>query len=265
MFGTTGAIPGEDARKLFRVNRGGVKEIADLGAFEAAVNPDMGAVDSNPFDVEALSGGQALVADAAGNDLLIVDQNGTVDWVATLPNELVSTANVKQLFGCPNGPPDICMLPSMIPAQPVATSVAIGPDGAYYVGELKGFPAPTGESQIWRIEPGTRHAKCGMSLACSVVATGFTSIVDLAFGPDGTLYVVELDDASWLAVELEAEGFTGLIAGGSINACDLSPFACTQFDIDLLLPIAVAVNRSGTVFAAISALIPGEAEVIELP
>ena len=49
----------------------------------------------------------------------------------------------------------------MIPVQPVATSVAIGPDGAYYVGELKGFPAPTGESRVWRIEPGSRNVRCG--------------------------------------------------------------------------------------------------------
>jgi hypothetical protein len=34
-----------------------------------------------------------------------------------------------------------------------------------------------------------------------VVADGFTSIVDLTFGPDGTLYDVELDEASWAALE----------------------------------------------------------------
>ena len=61
------------------------------------MNPDRGEVDSNPFDVAALTGGSALVADAGGNSVLIVKRNGNVDWVATLPNELVSTANAKTL------------------------------------------------------------------------------------------------------------------------------------------------------------------------
>src|SRR5262249_13296792 len=165
MFATTGGNPEgpnpPTARKLYRVSRGAVREIADLGAFEAAVNPDGGAIDSNPFDVAVLNGGSVLVADAAANALLIVNNEGDVDWVATLPNELVPTSNVKSLAPCPAGPPPICGLPAMIPAQPVTATVAVGPDGAYYIGELKGFPAPTGRSRIWRIEPGTRHAHCG--------------------------------------------------------------------------------------------------------
>jgi hypothetical protein len=192
--------------KLYRVSRGSTREIADLFAFELRVNPDGNPIapppnPSNPFDVEALSGGHVLVADAAGNSLLIVDQRGDVDWIATLPNEVVSTANAKVIFGCPGSNAPQCNLPSQLPAQGVATSVAVGPDGAYYMGELKGFPAPKGESRVWRIEPSARHAVCGTSPACRVVADGFTSIVDLEFGPNGTLYVVELDEESWLAMQ----------------------------------------------------------------
>ncbi len=65
-----------------------VSRVANLGAFEADVNPDGGEIDSNPFDVAALPGGRALVADAAANALLIVQADGTVDWVATLPERL---------------------------------------------------------------------------------------------------------------------------------------------------------------------------------
>lgn len=261
MFAITGGGPGADARKLFRVSHGSIEQLADLGAFEARVNPDGGEIDSNPFDVAA-AGDKALVADAGGNDLLVVDQDGNVDWVATLPTELVSTANVKNLAGCPTPPPGfefICTLPAMFPAQAVATSVAIGPDGAYYVGELKGFPGPTGESKVWRIEPGTRHAACGTSPACRVVAGGFTSIVDLAFAPDGSLYVVEIDEASFLAVEL------GLPSpGGTVNRCNLAKGTCAEVAAHLRIPIAVAVTRDGTAYAAIKALIPGAAEVIAL-
>ncbi len=263
MFAVTGeafAPAFEDtAQKLYRVSRGHVRQIADLGAFEAAVNPDGGIIESNPFDVAALSGGKALVADAAGNDLLIVDQRGNVDWVATFPDEFVSTDNVKSLMGCPGGPPDICFLPPIIPAQAVPTSVAIGPDGAYYVGELKGFPAPIGESQVWRIEPGTLHAECGISPACTVVADGFTSIVDLTFGPDWTLYVVELDEASWWSVEF---GLPGL--GGTVNACDMDPWACAEVATGLTMSMAAAIGHDGAVYVVVRALVPGLAEVIKL-
>lgn len=37
-------------------------------------------------------------------------------------------------------------------------------------------------SKVWRIEPGTLEADCATSPACSVVADGFTSIIDLATG-----------------------------------------------------------------------------------
>ena len=158
-----------------------------------------------------------------------------------------------------------CGLPPEMPAQPVATSVAVGPDGAYYVGELKGFPGPVGMSRVWRIEAGTRHAQCGTSPACSVVLDGFTSIVDLAFGPTGILYVDEFDEASFLAVELTGFGLPGLMQGGTVDACDLSSASCSVLAGGLPMPIAVAVDRNGTVYAAISSLIPGAAQVITLP
>jgi hypothetical protein len=50
--------------------------------------------------------------------------------------------------------------------------------------------------------------------------TGLTSIIDLAVGPDGKLYVAQLDDASWRAVE-EGGG-----VGGSVHACDIASGSC---------------------------------------
>jgi hypothetical protein len=261
MFAITGGGPGATDGKLFAVSRGSTRQIADISGFEAAVNPDGGEIDSNPFDVAALNGGQALVADAGGNSLLIADRNGAVDWVATLPDELVSTANAKSLANCPNPPPDlafVCDLPAQIPAQAVASSVIVGPDGAYYVGELKGFPGPIGESRIWRIEPGTRHAVCGSDPRCTIVADGFTSIVDLSIGPDGTVYVTEIDEASFLAVEL------GGGVGGTVNACDSTTWVCAPLATGLTIPIATTVGKDGTVYALVQALIPGAAEVIAL-
>lgn len=267
MFAITGKGDAPSSGKLYRVSNGSTRMIADLSAFEAVANPDGGEVDSNPYDVAALNGGKALVADAGGNDLLVVDQQGKVDWVATLPDELASTANLKSLISCPNPPAGLefaCGLPPMMPTQAVATSIAIGPDGAYYVGELKGFPGPVGVSKVWRIEPGTLHAKCGTDPACKVVADGFTSIVDLAFGPDGTLYVVEMDEASFLAAELNEFGVHGAMLGGTVNACDSSTWACHVVAAGLTLPLAVAVSKDGTLYATVNALLPN-AQVVTLP
>lgn len=255
---------------LYRGSIDDFRPFADLGAFEAAANPDGGEIDSNPYDVETLPDGSALVADAGGNDLLIIDTKGNVDWVATFPDELVSTANLKALIGCPEPSLSeaafVCFLPAMIPAEAVPTSIAVGSDGAYYVGELKGFPGPIGVSKIWRIEPGTRHAVCGSSSQCSVVASGFTSIVDLNFGLDGTLYVTEFDENSFMAVELSFSfGIPGALAGGTVNTCNTSTWSCQALATDLTLPIATTVDKKGKLYAAVNSLIPGAAAVIALP
>lgn len=263
MFAITGKAPVPNAQRLFRVTHGQTDQIADLLAFETAINPDGQLVDSNPFDVEALTQTKALVADAGGNSLLIVDKQGNVDWIATLPNQLVSTNDAKQLAGCPNPPPGlgfICGLPPMMPAQGVATSIAIGPDGAFYVGELTGFPAPKGMSRVWRIEPNALHATCGTDPACTVVASGFTSIVDLAFDSKNTLYVVELDENSWMAVEFRLS-----LAGGTVNACDATTWTCSAIQTGLPMVTAAGVDKDDKVYAVINALVPGLASIIPVP
>ncbi len=242
LWAITGGGPAPGDQKLFKVFEDGtVTEFADLGAYETEHNPHPAVVDSNPFGVVDLGGGRAAVADAGGNTLLKVNRHGKVKLIAVLPDELVPTDNAKAIIeeivgnllgqevSCEDGlpaeaPPDareICALPAMIPAEAVATSVAIGPDGDFYVGELKGFPAPLGRSKVWRIDSGARNADCGMSPLCSVAYRGFTSVVDLAFGTDGTLYVAEMDEKSWLAVELLFFDDLPVELGlGTIDACD---------------------------------------------
>ncbi len=263
-----GAPPDPSAARLWRISNGHTSLIADLGAFEAAVNPHPAMIDSNPFDVTVLNGGGVLVADAGGNDVLYVTNQGAIEWVAVLPDELVSTANAKSLFGCPAGPSEVCGLPDMIPAEPVATSVAIGPDGAAYVSELKGFPAPLGASRVWRIAPGSLHADCATSPACQVVADGFTSIVDLNFGPDGTLYVTEMDEASWASVEIFQN-----VTGGTIDACPWTgtfPLTCSEVAGGtnhpfLPIPTATTIGGDGRLYSTIWSLVPGMADVVAVP
>jgi hypothetical protein len=256
MFAITSVPFGGDG-KVYRVSQGSTRAIANLLDFETRVNPDGGEIDSDPFDVEALTGGSALVADAAANALLIVDQRGNVDWVASFPNQLVPTDNAKTLFGCPGSGAEFCGAPDALPAQAVPTSVAVGPDGSYYVGELKGFPAPKGKSRVWKIDPGARHAVCGSSPACHLLADGgFTSIIDLTFGRNGTLYLVELDKESWLAVE------TMQATTGSVKACNANTLACAQIGPGLPIVTSATVAQDGSVWAVKNALIPGAADVV---
>ncbi len=253
------AVTGGPDQTLYRIVDGDVSPIADLGAFEASVNPDDGEIDSNPFGVAALPHGRALVADAAANDLLIVKRNGTVDWVATLPERLAYTKNAKRLAGCPDPDPEnafVCDLPRQIPAQPVATSVAVGPDGAWYVGELTGFPSPRRASRVWRIEPGTLHARCGSSPRCHVAVKGLTSIVDLDFARSGALHVVEFDEAGFLAVEF------GQATTGTVDSCNVWTGQCSVL-AHLPLPSAVASTRRHT-YATLLSLVPGQADIVPI-
>lgn len=264
MWATTGASgdPTTDSgQAVYRVSNGKARMLANLYEFEAEFNPDgHDPLDSNPYDVASLGGGAALVVDAGGNDLLQIDNRGNVEVLAVFPDELVSTANGKALFGCPAGPPDICGLPDMFPAEPVPTSVAVGPDGYYYVGELKGFPAPTDESNIWRVSPDADWAECGVSPDCvKVFDGGFTSIIDLAFGPDGSLYVAELDEASWGAVEILMDPS----AGGTINACDLGSLSCSEVESGIPILTAITFGNDDSLWATRNALIPGLAEVYQ--
>ena len=161
--------------KLLKVNLRGIRAVADFPRFEELNNPDKGegvppgepgAIDSNPNGLLVRHKSQ-LVTDAGGNDLLKVDRKGRISVVA--------------VFGTrPVAPPGS---PETIPMQAVPTSVVKGPDGAYYVGQLTGFPFPPGGAKVFRVVPG--HAP-------EVFAGGFTNIIDIAFDKRGRLYVLEI-------------------------------------------------------------------------
>ncbi|MBB3094711.1 hypothetical protein FHR83_002374 [Actinoplanes campanulatus] len=124
---------------MAQVNRRGAV-LADLGAQETP---------GDPVAVLATAQGY-LVVDAAGDALIRVGRRGRVQTIATLPQRTPATE---------------------------ATSVAEGPDGAYYVGERAG--------RIWRIEPG-RDPR--------MYASGLRGVVDLAWSPSGDLYVLDGTD-----------------------------------------------------------------------
>jgi hypothetical protein len=152
--------------------------VADLGAYEIAMNPDCGRIDSNPFSLIAEAEG-LLIVDAGANALVRRSGTGTLSTFAAFP----SRYSTPQGPECPELPADY---PLTQPTETVPTSVAIGPDGAYYVGQLAGFPVVSGAASIFRVEPGS---------APTTFLTGFTFIISIAFDESGNLYVLQHLDA----------------------------------------------------------------------
>lgn len=178
-------------------------QATDPDPYDLENNP----TDSNPFGVQPLRDGTVLVSDAAGNDLLRVFKDHHIVTVARLKPRTVPMPD-----GLPATDPDGNPLPpagTPIPSEAVATSVTVGSDGYWYVGELRGFPATPGTSQIWRIKPGSVGAVCDPEKPnngrCKRYADGLTSIVDLGAG-SGSIYAVELSKMSWLQMELGTPG-----------------------------------------------------------
>jgi hypothetical protein len=153
--------------------------VADVGDYEIAANPDCGRIDSNPFGVLVAPAG-VLVVDAGGNALLRMDPTGVLSTFAALPSRYSEPTGPA----CPILPADY---PNTLPTETVPTSVVLGPDGAYYVGQLGGFPVVVGGAKIFRIEAGSPP---------EAVLGGFTFIIALAFDPSGTLYVLNHVDAA---------------------------------------------------------------------
>ncbi len=140
------APPGEQgATRLVQAGPdGGRRVVADLLRHELRHNPDgqpQGPGDqlSNPYDVVAVRGG-ALVADAAGNDVLSVSASGRVRTLTVLPVSRRGACADVENNGVPDGGCD-----------PVPTGLDLGPDGSLYVSGLGGEV----EGHIWRIDRST--------------------------------------------------------------------------------------------------------------
>ena len=231
------------------------RQVADIAAFQVR-NPDPEDQDgipeeSNPYGLESIGAGRMLVADAAGNDLLLVRPNGRVVNVARIPLHTVSTSHL---------PPDAFPfpLPPQVTAEAVPTSVAVGPDGYWYVAELTGFPFTPGASRIWRISPQARGATCDADTSdgCSLFADGFTAVTGIDFGPDGSLYVVEMARHGLAAFFMggDTAGALWRVKGGARTELAAG---------ELTVPADVAVARNGTVYVTNKSVFP-DGEVLAI-
>src|SRR6266545_4677315 len=175
--------------------------------------------------------GRFVVADAGGNAIDVVNPGGGVSNLAVFANRLVPNP-----FGGPE-----------IPMQAVPTSVVVGPDRQYYVSQLTGFPFPPGGANVYRVDPRTG--------AVTVFASGFTNIMDLAFGRNGTLYVLEIDHDGLLGGSADG-GLFAVSPDGTKRQIALAPGTLT-------MPGGIAVGRDG-LYVTNNAGSPGGGQVLRI-
>jgi hypothetical protein len=204
----------------FRPN-GAVSYRVDVSDYERQANPDGGPVESNPHGL--LEGaGKGIVVDAAGNTLLRAAPWSPISTLAVIPSR-----------------------PQGRNTDAVPTSVAIGPDGAYYIGELTGAPFAPGEARVWRLVPGQPP---------QVYCSGFSFIIDLDFDDAGNLYVLE-----------HASGARGPFAGTPGQLLRVG-HSCSQTPVrtGLPAPTSVAIGPDGDAYVSINGTSPAIGAVIRI-
>ncbi len=233
-YGPAGALLGDLVSAP--LSGGTATSVASFGPYEAANNPDQvnppipgeATIDSDPYGLVAYNGGFA-VADAAANDILFVNAAGQISTLAVLPD-----------ISEPSGG-------GAVMAQAVPTSLAVGPDGALYVGELGGASSnDVGDVNVYRIAPGGTP---------TVYASGLTMIGSIAFDQAGRLLVMEIDTAGINDPAL-APGGSGLPAPGAIIRINADGSRTTLASAGLEFPLGITVAKDGSVYASNFGVIP---------
>ena len=140
-----------------------------------------------------------------------------------------------------------------VPVEWVPTSVVVGPDDAYYVGQLTGGPFPVGRASIMRVDPASGEA--------TEYATGFTNIIDIAFGPDGTLYVAEITHGGLMSVFAGGQPPIGAVL--TVPPGGGEPTILVN-DESVMALGGIVVADDGTIYASAGTLTPGGGSVIKI-
>jgi sugar lactone lactonase YvrE len=174
-----------------------------------------------------------VFTDAGGNSLNAVAANGAISNLGVFPNTQVQN---------PFAPPGVTM-----PMQAVPTTVAAGPDGTYYVGQLTGFPFPIGGAKVFKVSPGR---------VVEEYAGGFTNIIDIALAKDGSLYVLEIaanglrsNDPSGALIRVLPDGTKQTIVAPGEG---------------LFMPGGVAIGPDGALYVTNWSVLPGGGTVVRI-
>jgi hypothetical protein len=217
--------------------------VADLGAYEAAANPDHGVIETDPYGLVAEPG--ALVAtDAAGNSLLRIGANGSISTIAIFPSRAQGrTTDSVPTTVAVRGGNDESDDDDDNGDNKNNNGRNKGDDGrqTYYVGELTGDPFVPGTANIYRVVHGQ----------ATVWKTGFSFIIDMAFARDGSLYVLELASGPGLAPpgdlwRIAPNGTRSLVATGFV------------------FPNGLAIGRDRAIYVSQNSIFPGTGQVVRI-
>jgi hypothetical protein len=223
VFGVTGSGTPRDLQGMPSVVRSKVGRVFRVsGAFSAVARVDRlehrenldnvkGDRNSNPYAVLALAADHQIVVDAGANAVLEV-RDGNVELLSLIPNRRGGRR------------------------QSVPSSIALGPGGDYYVGELA-ESSGKGKARVWRIPAGGGDAE--------VYRSGFTTISGLAFATDGTMFVTEF--------ALDFEKLNGRLVQVSPDGSSRRVLAGGK---KLKAPTGAAVDSTGAVYVSNYSVLP---------
>ena len=177
------------------------QQYADVTAFEDGLEAGQ---ESDPYGIIVNPSYGTMIANpggpvATGNDILQF-KNGQLTQATSIATRTINNRRIES----------------------VPTCVTRGPDGAFYAGELSGFPYFPGVARIMRFVPGQ---------APTVYADGFTNIIDCTFDEDGNLLVLEIAkfgllnaDQTGSLIKVKGNGTkTELVSTGMTNPGGVAP------------------------------------------
>jgi glucose/arabinose dehydrogenase len=217
---------------------------------EIAAYTDDVELDGEGHGLLALEDGRRYVADEADGRILSVGQAGEVSVVAEL--QPVTRTLAAQLDTA-DGPVPVpaCLQGATFTGAVAPRSVVEGPDGWLYVGAQAGSEDVDGSGVVLRVNPWTGES--------SVWQDSLTTVSDIAFDPQGRLFVaeafggdtVEADDAedapdtagalkridtTWVDGGLAAAGVTTIATGAD----------------GVVTPMGVATDEAGAVYVTVN-------------
>lgn len=214
---------------LLAAPNGLVFPVTDIADNERRQNPAGGTVDSNPYGVLVL-GGKRIVADAGANAL-----------VESRSMDLLQPTRDRTFAVLP---------PTGFGTQAVPTTVARGPGGGLFVGQLTGAPFFRGSSTIYQVPKGGGTP--------TPYLTGLTAVIDIAFDRHGTLYILEI--ASGLVPGPGADPGVG-------NGRLLRKPADGELEVvleGLVFPAGIAIGKDGAVYLTTFGIFPGGGQVVRV-
>jgi len=168
-----------------------------------------------------------VIADPGGNNFFTATPTGEVTLGARFSPFLVNGDSVES----------------------VPTSITVGPDGAYYVGEYTGTPYPERSARVYRVVPGGEP---------EVFADGFTQITGLDFDDQGNMYVLEYSVNSTIDPEAELLG----------SLVQVSPDGSRRTLVEpgegLIAPNGLTIGSDGEIYVSNRSVFVGEGQVVRV-